>query len=173
MRLSLNSMYIYVENQMQTEFINLQKLVAIHPKSKYILIYYHKQENLVTQLPVFADQKVLFSLAMDILSYCSVRIKMSSINLYEIYHLEDLVNKIAVNEQSLRRVYDRTLQKDLTKYKEEYQSSIKKIGKMSLTLMYLKELPYYNKNNYIKTEVNRKLYANKSEKKLDFEKEID
>lgn len=39
--------------------------------------------------------------------------------------------------------------------------------------MQLKELQYYNKNNYIKTEVNRKLYANKSEKKLDFEKEID
>jgi len=57
---------------------------------------------------------------MDILSYCSLRIKMSSINLYEIHHLEDLINKIAVNQQSLRRVYDRTLEKDLAKFKEEY-----------------------------------------------------
>ena len=37
---------------------------------------------------------------------------------------------------------------------------------MSLSLMHFKELPYYNKNHYIKTEINRKLYANKSEKKL-------
>ena len=44
---------------------------------------------------------------------------------------------------------------------------------MSLTLMNFRELPYYNKNNYIKSEVNRKLYANKSQKKLDFDKEID
>ena len=55
MRLSINSMYIYVENQFQTEFIHIEKLVSIHPKSKYLLIYYHKQENLVTQIPVFAD----------------------------------------------------------------------------------------------------------------------
>ena len=39
--------------------------------------------------------------------------------------------------------------------------------------MNFKELPYWNKNNYIKSEVNRKLYANKTEKKLDFEKEFD
>lgn len=44
---------------------------------------------------------------------------------------------------------------------------------MSLTLMNFKELQYWNKNNYIKSEVNRKLYANKTEKKLYFEKEFD
>ena len=110
---------------------------------------------------------------MDILSYCSVRIKMSSINLYQIYHLEDLALKISVREHSLRRVYDKTVEKELVKYREDHDSSFKKITKMSLTLLNFRELPYYNKNNYIKSEVNRKLYANKSQKKLDFDKEID
>lgn len=34
--------------------------------------------------------------------------------------------------------------------------------------MNFKELQYWNKNHYIKSEVNRKLYANKTDKKLDF-----
>jgi CRISPR/Cas system CSM-associated protein Csm2 small subunit len=87
--------------------------------------------------------------------------------------LEDLATKIAVREQSLRRVYDKIVERELSKYREDYEGSLKKIAKMSLTLMHFKELPYYNRNNYIKSEVNRKLYANKSERKLDFEKEID
>lgn len=57
------------------------------PKSKYLLLYYHKQENLVAQLQMFAEERAIFALATDLLSYCSLRIKMSSINLYEIYHL--------------------------------------------------------------------------------------
>ena len=48
-------MYIYVENSEQTERIGLEKIVTIMPKAKYILIYYHKHENVITQLPIFGD----------------------------------------------------------------------------------------------------------------------
>lgn len=34
--------------------------------------------------------------------------------------------------------------------------------------MNLKELQYYKRNHYIKSDMNRKLYANKTDKKLDF-----
>ncbi len=54
------------------------------------------------------------------------------------------------------------MEKDLVKSKEDFEAGYDKIKKMSLTLMLFKELQYFNKNNYIKTEVNRKLYANKS-----------
>lgn len=37
---------------------------------------------------------------------------------------------------------------------------------MSLTVMQFQELQYYNMSNFIKSEVNRKLYANKTDKKL-------
>ncbi len=94
MRISINAMYIYIENAEETEFIHLEKIVTIMPKSKYILLYYHKQENLVTQLPIFCEEKLMFAIVMDILSYCSLRIKMSSINLYEIYNLESTEAKM-------------------------------------------------------------------------------
>jgi len=70
----------------------------------------------------------------------------------------------------LKRVYDKATEKDLIKSREDAEQSIRKISKMSLTLMHFKELQYYNKNQYIKSEVNRKLYANKSDKKEDFDK---
>lgn len=44
---------------------------------------------------------------------------------------------------------------------------------MSMTIMNFKELQYYKMSNFIKSEVNRKLYANKSEKNLDIDREID
>lgn len=56
---------------------------------------------------------------MDILSYCSLRIKMSSINLYEISSVEATEAKIVNLEASLRKVYDKNLEKDLIKYKED------------------------------------------------------
>lgn len=37
---------------------------------------------------------------------------------------------------------------------------------MSLTLMDLKEIIYYNESKYIKSFLDRKLYANKSERKM-------
>lgn len=70
----------------------------------------------------------------------------------------------------MKRVYDKATEKDLIKSREDAEQSIRKISKMSLTLMHFKELQYYNKNQYIKSEVNRKLYANKSDKKEDFDK---
>ena len=115
----------------------------------------------------------MFALAMDILSYCSLRIKMSSINLYEIYNLEATEAKIANLEQSLRKIYDKGNERDLQKCREDYEGGYKKVSKMSMTLMLFKELQYYNKNNYIKSYVNRKLYANKSERKLNFDREYD
>lgn len=81
--------------------------------------------------------------------------------------------KIASLETSLKRIYDKGLEKDLMKARDEYEAASRKIVKMSLTLMGFKELQYCNRNNYIKSEVNRKLYANKTDKKLDFEKEFD
>ena len=45
----------------------------------------------------------------------------------------------------------------------------RKITKMTPTLLHFKEIIYFNRNKYIKSEVNRKLYANKSEKQLEFE----
>ena len=39
--------------------------------------------------------------------------------------------------------------------------------------MLFKELQYYNQNYYIKSEINRKLYANKSERKLNFDIDYD
>lgn len=39
--------------------------------------------------------------------------------------------------------------------------------------MQFKELQYYKMSNFIKSEVNRKLYANKSERKLDIYREAD
>ncbi len=173
MRISINAMYIYIENAEETEFIHLEKIVTIMPKSKYILLYYHKQENLVTQLPIFCEEKLMFAIVMDILSYCSLRIKMSSINLYEIYNLESTEAKMVNLQQSLRKVYDKEVEKDLVKSKEDFEAGYDKIKKMSLTLMLFKELQYFNKNNYIKTEVNRKLYANKSQKKLQIQREFD
>ena len=71
-------------------------------------------------------------------------------------------------EVSLKRVYDKTVEKTLMKSREEFQAGNRKIVKMSLTLMNLKELQYYKRNHYIKSEMNRKLYANKADKKLDF-----
>lgn len=91
------------------------------------------------------------ALAMDLLSYSSLRIKMSSINLYEIYHLEDLEKKITVIEASLKRIYDKGLEKDLAKAREEVEAISRKVAKMSLTLMNFKELQYWGKNNYIKS----------------------
>jgi hypothetical protein len=82
--------------------------------------------------------------------------------------LEDVEKKIASLESSLKRIYDKGLEKDLVKARDEYEVASRKIVKMSLTLMNFKELQYWNKNHYIKSEVNRKLYANKTDKKLDF-----
>ena len=107
MRLSVNSMFIMVEHSEETEIIHLEKVVTILPKQKYLLLYYHKQENLITQLPIFGEEKLMFALAMDILSYCSLRIKMSSSNLYEIYNVEATETKMIALEQSLRRIYDK------------------------------------------------------------------
>lgn len=76
--------------------------------------------------------------------------------------------KIQTMEASLKRVYDKGVEKALTKAREEYEAATRKIVKMSLTLMSFKELQYYNRNHYIKSEINRKLYANKTDKKLDF-----
>lgn len=45
---------------------------------------------------------------------------MSSINLYEIYHLEDVERKIAELESSFKRIYDKGLEKDLVKARDEY-----------------------------------------------------
>jgi len=45
--------------------------------------------------------------------------------------------------------------------------------KMSLTLMDLKELIYYKESNYIKSFLDRKLYANKSERKMAYSTEMD
>lgn len=70
-------------------------------------------------------------------------------------------------------MYDKAVEKTLVKSREEIELANRKILKMSLTLMTFRELQYYNKNHYIKSEVNRKLYANKTEKKLDFEREMD
>ena len=56
---------------------------------------------------------------------------------------------------------------------EEYSQSLKKISKMGMTMMNFKELHHYNKNNYIKSETNRKLYANKSDKKLYYDQDMD
>ena len=88
---------------------------------------------------------------MDLLSYCSMRIKMSSINLYEIYNLETVESKIETMEKTLKRIYDKNIERDLLKYRDDYEAGIRKIAKMSFTLMSFKELPYYNKNNYIKS----------------------
>jgi hypothetical protein len=52
--------------------------------------------------------------------------------------LETAEVKIAALEISLRKVYDKEVEKDLIKCKEEYEASYKKIGKMSLTLMFFK-----------------------------------
>lgn len=82
--------------------------------------------------------------------------------------MEDVEKKIASLESSLKRIYDKGLEKDLVKARDEYEVASRKIVKMSLTLMNFKELQYWNKNHYIKSEVNRKLYANKTDKKLDF-----
>jgi hypothetical protein len=87
MQISINAIYFYVEYEKESEVINLEKIVTIVPKSKYLLLYYHKQENIVAKLEMFGEERAIFALAMDVLSYCSLRIKMSSINLYEIYHL--------------------------------------------------------------------------------------
>jgi hypothetical protein len=81
-RISINVMYIYSSSEKEEEFIHLEKIISIIPKSKYLLIYYHKHENIAAQLPIFADENVILSLAMDILSYCTMRIKMASNNLY-------------------------------------------------------------------------------------------
>ena len=61
----------------------------------------------------------------------------------------------------------------MNKCREDYEAGSKRISKMSLTLMLFKELQYYNKNNYIKSYINRKLYANKSERKLNFDRDYD
>lgn len=111
---------------------------------------------------MFAEEKMIFSITMDILAYCSLRLKMSSINLYEIYHIEELEVRIVNHENSLKRVYDKAIEKDLQKCREDFEQSLRKVTKMSLTLMQFRELQYYNKNHYIKSEINRKLYANKS-----------
>jgi hypothetical protein len=52
---------------------------------------------------------------MDILAYCSLRMKMSSINLYEIHRLEELEKNIIMYEQSLKRVYSKNTENDLLK----------------------------------------------------------
>jgi hypothetical protein len=44
---------------------------------------------------------------------------MSSINLYEISSVEATEAKIVNLEASLRKVYDKNLEKDLIKYKED------------------------------------------------------
>lgn len=69
---------------------------------------------------MFGEERAIFALAMDILSYCALRVKMSSINLYEIYHLEDVEKKIASLEGSLKRICDKGLEKDLVKARDEY-----------------------------------------------------
>ena len=44
---------------------------------------------------------------------------------------------------------------------------------MSITLMDLKELIYYNESKYIKSYLDRKLYANKTEKKMAYNTAMD
>ena len=98
---------------------------------------------------------------------------MSSINLYEIYNLENMEGRMVELEQTLRKVYDKNKEKELLRCKEEYEAGFKRVGKMSLSLMLFKELNYFNVNKYIKSYINRKLYANKAERKLDFDRDFD
>lgn len=44
---------------------------------------------------------------------------------------------------------------------------------MRLTLVELKELIYYNESKYIKSFLDRKLYANITEKKMTYKTEMD
>ena len=43
MRVSINSMFIFIENETESEYIGVEKVVTVLPKSKYLLLYYHKQ----------------------------------------------------------------------------------------------------------------------------------
>lgn len=68
----------------------------------------------------------------------------------------------------MKKVYDKATEAKLFNNREEKQNSFSKIMNMGLTLMDLRELIYYCESRYIKSFLDRKLYANRSEKKMDF-----
>ena len=76
-------------------------------------------------------------------------------------------------ERSLKKIYNKSMEEKLFKNRQEKQTIFSKIMKMSLTLMDLKELIYYGESKYIKSYLDRKLYANKSEKKMTYSTQMD
>lgn len=75
---------------------------------------------------------------MDLLTYCLMRLKMASNNLYEINKYERLEEENVEYEKSLKRIYDKSLEEKLFKNRQEKNGIFSKIMKMSITLMDLK-----------------------------------
>jgi hypothetical protein len=75
---------------------------------------------------------------MDLLTYCLMRLKMASNNLYEINKYERLEEENVEYEKSLKRIYDKSLEEKLFKNRQEKNGIFAKIMKMSITLMDLK-----------------------------------
>lgn len=59
--------------------------------TKFLLINYHKHEGIVGKVNLFADENKILSTALDILTYCLMRVKMNSPSLYAAYRYEYLV----------------------------------------------------------------------------------
>jgi hypothetical protein len=78
------------------------------------------------------------AVAMDLLTYCLMRLKMASNNLYEINKYERLEEENVEYEKSLKRIYDKSLEEKLFKNRQEKNGIFSKIMKMSITLMDLK-----------------------------------
>lgn len=92
-KLSINWQQIYVNSELEIEVFGLEKIISIVPKAKFLLINYHKHEGVTGKVSLFGDENKILSTALDILTYCVIRIRMLSPALYSAYKYEVLVAK--------------------------------------------------------------------------------
>jgi len=64
---------------------------------------------MVGQIPLFSEETNILAVAMDLLTYCLMRLKMASSNLYEINKYERIEEEILEFEKSLKKVYNKSL----------------------------------------------------------------
>ena len=154
LKVSFNIFDITVESEDDIEKVRLEQIISIIPKSKYLLINYHKQEGIVGKLSLFSSENQIIAAALDLLTYCVLRIRMMSPSLYGMYRYLNLLKNEAEGKSSK--------EKD-----EQIQNTKIKLSNLNLTILELKNIPYCNKNRYIKVHAPRRLYANASEEILE------
>lgn len=63
LKVSINMFKIMLESEDEFEGIGFEKIVAIVPKLKYLMIYYHKHESIVGQINIVGSENKILGIA--------------------------------------------------------------------------------------------------------------